>query len=230
MRLLLKRTLDGLLGPRLRRDLQFGLRVTAQHFFASLSPSQPKRIPQLRSRRDLKLHLGCGPNCLQGWLNADIIRRSDIRLDLRRGLPFSDCSAIYTFSEHLLEHLDVALEVPFFLSECHRPLRPGGTMRVVVPDAKRFVHAYSRNNLKWFGLVEPSRHWGSSGQGLAFNFLYHGQHRSGWDYRTLALSRRPAGVSQIQRTEYRNGPIAELNGVRDLAMRAAHSLCVNAGK
>ena len=64
-----------------------------------------------------------------------------VRHDLRRGLPFADeeCDAVY--HSHVLEHLttDAGRDL---LVECHRVLRAGGIVRVVVPDLERIARDY----------------------------------------------------------------------------------------
>ncbi len=53
--------------------------------------------------------------------------------NFRYGLPFEDNSVDYVYSSHLLEHLhrDDALQL---LGEVHRILKPGGWVRICVPD------------------------------------------------------------------------------------------------
>ncbi|MEM9703666.1 MAG: class I SAM-dependent methyltransferase, partial [Planctomycetota bacterium] len=53
--------------------------------------------------------------------------------DLRDPLPFEDGAYDFVYHSHVLEHFRPA-DVPAFLSECRRVLRPGGVLRVVVPD------------------------------------------------------------------------------------------------
>jgi len=53
--------------------------------------------------------------------------------DLRRGLPFNDNSVDVIYHSHFLEHL-YKEDAEKFLKECYRILKPGGLMRVVVPD------------------------------------------------------------------------------------------------
>src|SRR4029077_17458324 len=87
-----------------------------------------------------RLHLGCGARHVDGWVNIDFIgvSRVDLPWDLRNQLPFADGSAEAVFHEHLLEHLPLNA-VLTLLQECRRLLRPGGIIRVGVPDAGRYV-------------------------------------------------------------------------------------------
>lgn len=61
--------------------------------------------------------------------------------DLRRGIPFPDDRFHVVYSSHFVEHLDRAA-VPVHLRECRRVLKPGGVLRVVVPDLERSARAY----------------------------------------------------------------------------------------
>jgi predicted SAM-dependent methyltransferase len=72
--------------------------------------------------------------------------------DCRRSLPFDDNSVRYIFSEHFFEHLDYTEEIPVVLSECLRVLQPGGIIRIVVPDAGRYLRAYCESG--WEALTK----------------------------------------------------------------------------
>ena len=69
--------------------------------------------------------------------------------DLRTPLPFPDNYADAIYCSHFLEHLDVK-KADKFLSECLRCLKPGGVLRVVVPDFERMAKDY----LKILGKIE----------------------------------------------------------------------------
>jgi predicted SAM-dependent methyltransferase len=119
-----------------------------------------------------KLHLGCGLNVVEGWVNIDgswnarlakyprlrralaaarvvpresakVEWRGDLRIfDVRDPLPFGagSCEAIY--ASHLLEHLFLE-DAQKLLRECFRVLRPGGALRLVVPDLRAIVREYN---------------------------------------------------------------------------------------
>jgi SAM-dependent methyltransferase len=57
------------------------------------------------------------------------------------GLPFPDGSVEVVYSSHMLEHLDRA-EASRFLAEALRVLRPGGIIRIGVPDLRSQVERY----------------------------------------------------------------------------------------
>jgi SAM-dependent methyltransferase len=61
--------------------------------------------------------------------------------DLRRGIPFASETFDVVYHSHVLEHIDRE-GAPGFLRECRRVLRPGGTLRVVVPDLESLTRRY----------------------------------------------------------------------------------------
>lgn len=61
--------------------------------------------------------------------------------DLRDGIPYSDESFDVVYHSNFLEHLSPA-DAEQLLRECHRVLRPGGLLRVVVPDLEVQARAY----------------------------------------------------------------------------------------
>ena len=115
------------------------------------------RTPRIRRRGDagavadrsttaptgVALHLGCGPNHMDGWVNIDLEAEyePDLQHDLSTGLPYADDSVDLVYSEHFFEHLPLAAGYAL-MQECHRVLRPGGVLRIAMPDLESTVHAY----------------------------------------------------------------------------------------
>lgn len=91
----------------------------------------------------MRLHLGCGLLVHPDWVNVDLVAYDPAvhALDLSAPLPYADASAEVVYHAHLLEHLRRD-DAPSFLRECLRVLRPGGLLRVVVPDLEQWCRLY----------------------------------------------------------------------------------------
>ncbi len=89
------------------------------------------------------VNIGCGNVYHRAWINLDYAPVSPdvIQCDLRRGLPFSEGEAAAVYHSHVLDHLTLEDGLAF-LQECRRILRPGGILRVAVPDYERLARAY----------------------------------------------------------------------------------------
>lgn len=89
------------------------------------------------------LNLGCGSRYHPDWINIDIAARGPevIQHDLSRGIPLPDESCDVVYHAAVLEHLRCA-DALAFLIECRRVLKPGGTVRVGVPDTEKICQLY----------------------------------------------------------------------------------------
>jgi len=101
--------------------------------------------------KNLKLvDIGCGPIHHPEWINLDLRASDDVKkYNIKKKLPFEDSSVDAIYHSHLLEHLTKD-EAYNFLSECHRVLKPGAVMRVVVPDLEQICQEYLVNLEKGF--------------------------------------------------------------------------------
>jgi SAM-dependent methyltransferase len=84
-------------------------------------------------RSPVALDLGCGDRKqYPGNLGFDLRPASavDVVTDLSRSLPVGSGSVDAIFAVHVLEHL---LDFLALVDECHRALRPGGTLHVLSP-------------------------------------------------------------------------------------------------
>ena len=115
--------------------------------------------------RRVKLNLGCGLVRPVGWTNTDsslnsLIQKSAVGRRIARGLsrtvydagnatymnlnrpwPFADRSVDVVYASHLFEHL-TRRHASIFLKEAFRTLRPGGVIRLVVPDLQELARRY----------------------------------------------------------------------------------------
>ncbi|HWD20738.1 MAG TPA: methyltransferase domain-containing protein [Verrucomicrobiae bacterium] len=89
------------------------------------------------------LNLGCGARFDARWTNVDFHSADPavISHDLRRPLPFADAVFAAVYSSHVLEHFSRP-DATAFMAECHRVLRPGGVVRVAVPDLEMIARLY----------------------------------------------------------------------------------------
>jgi predicted SAM-dependent methyltransferase len=95
----------------------------------------------------LKLNLGCGANILPGWLNLDLEPMAGAYFwDAIKIMPFEPETVSIIYSEHFIEHLDIA-HVMHLLRECNRILCPGGILRLSTPDLQVLVAAYIGGHL-----------------------------------------------------------------------------------
>jgi predicted SAM-dependent methyltransferase len=97
-----------------------------------------------KSGYDVKLlNIGCGNTYHHAWVNIDV---EPVSPDIRRHdagmlLPFEDNSYDACYCSHVLEHL-YCNDALFLLKEIYRILKPGGIVRVVVPDLEDIVRTY----------------------------------------------------------------------------------------
>jgi predicted SAM-dependent methyltransferase len=145
------------------------------------------------------LHLGCGTKYLPGFVNIDgnFLNRIDLWLDVRNGLPFGANSVDSIYSTHMFEHF-YADELEKLLRDCSRVLKPGGGIRLIVPNLESAIAAYERNQVKWF---DPFPHNFDSVGGRFSNFVFcDGQHRAAFDYSHMEEVLRRAGFNAVERS------------------------------
>lgn len=105
-----------------------------------------------KNQDKIKLHLGCGKNYFEGWINLDNntdrnIKKLDIKHDLRKKLPFKDNTVDFIYNEHLIEHLTVDEGVKL-LKGLYRILKPEGVLRIATPGLEYVISQYVNNNWK----------------------------------------------------------------------------------
>lgn len=91
------------------------------------------------------VNIGCGKTWHPAWVNMDVAPSCPeiLPIDAGKPLPFSNDAVDACYNSHVLEHLD-QVEAKSFLVECRRILKPGGVLRVVVPDLEGIAREYIR--------------------------------------------------------------------------------------
>jgi predicted SAM-dependent methyltransferase len=182
----------------------------------------------------LSMNLACGFHPKPGWINVDLFApEADLRLDLRRPLPFDDGSAKYIYVEHFFEHLDypnvvesmgwdfesssTPSEALQFLRECRRVLALGGILDVVVPDAEGMIVEYVERRTvgEWWGPAwcDTRMHR------LNYLFRQGREHKYAYDEETLAQLLRTAGFGDTRRRPFDPTTDAPNHEIGSLCMR-----------
>ncbi|MBI1770255.1 MAG: methyltransferase domain-containing protein [Bacteroidetes bacterium] len=190
------------------------------------------------------INLGSGALRYKGFINVDFFGGKetgvDYGADLRYPLLIDDNSLDGIFCEHTLEHLTYK-NVDQLLAECYRILKPGGTMRIIVPDVSLFVENYAKNNKEWFDRWEYLMFTSSTdserskrklvSKMSAISFVTQEYlHVACWDYETMHHYLVKNKFREIKKSAYRQSVDPMLNIDLDDAERRYVSLHMDAVK
>ena len=153
----------------------------------------------------VKLNIGCATVMHHhGWRNLDILDLAGwaqpqgylyTQCDVRGGIPAATGGVDLIHASHFLEHLsyDEGLR---FLKECRRVLKPGGTLRLAVPDAQLLQgkKAIDADWLVQFGEINAGVARAATAQQRLWALLHEG-HQASYDWETLQVQLRQAGLT-----------------------------------
>lgn len=130
-----------------------------------------------------RLNLGAGRFPIAGYENIDIH-------DGRHAwpLPYADDSVDEIRASHLLEHFSMR-DAQAVLDDWARVLKPGGTMKIAVPDANKIIDLLESDRSGDF----PIEAWLMGG-----HTDEHDGHKSMWNHDKLHAMMRAAGLRVIQ--------------------------------
>ena len=86
------------------------------------------------------LNIGTGGHDLVGWVNLDETKPGDVLARVPPA-PFRDECFDEILMSHVVEHMTLD-DGRALMKECHRILKPGGVVTVIVPDGKIVSLAY----------------------------------------------------------------------------------------
>jgi predicted SAM-dependent methyltransferase len=119
--------------------------------------------------------------------------------NLRYGAPFTDASVDFLYSSHLLEHL-FKEDAVRLLAEMRRVLKPGGRLRICVPDLTKAVEFYNAGNkLRALGYFFAS----SQVEDL-------GRHRYMYDFELLQMLLAETGFRLVERCAVGAGQVPDV--------------------
>jgi len=186
--------------------------------------------PKLANDNNL-LHLGCGDNKFEGWVNADFYsgmqfwkkykKQPDWMLDLRYPLSCDDNVWGGVFSEHTLEHL-YPNQVLFLLKELCRTMKKGAWFRISVPDLKKYIDYYCDKQVN-----ETFARWPTGCEAIR-SLTQNFSHLSVWDNKLLSRFLKEAGFENIREVRFMEGTDSKL--LKDNADRRWESLYMEARK
>ena len=92
-------------------------------------------------------------------------------------LPFADGQVRLFYTSHCLEHLP-EIYCRHLFKEVHRSLKPGGAIRITVPDYDKAADAFEAGNEAFFcrdiyGIDNWSKYRNMTGDKLAYAFVYY---------------------------------------------------------
>jgi predicted SAM-dependent methyltransferase len=144
----------------------------------------------------LKLHLGCGPKYIKGWHHVDALKFDHVdTVGPVDKLPFGDGEAEIIYASHVLEHFGrhKCIEV---LTEWYRVLRPGGILRLAVPNFEVACALYLNSNA--INKLELIKGLVCGGQKDEYDF-----HGNIFDFDSLKNLLVEAGFKKVQLWDWR---------------------------
>jgi ubiquinone/menaquinone biosynthesis C-methylase UbiE len=173
-----------------------------------------------------RLHFGCGWTIAPGWINSDILQAPgiDVSCDIRKGLPLADDTFDYVAAHHAMQDLKIYEQVDA-LKELRRVLKPGGVLRLGLPDFDKFVAAYQRGDGSFFFVHD----WDTIDGNFFTHLLWYNITQTPMTSRFMEELLRKAGFSRVEHVRFKQtrsrwAEIAELDG------REAESFYVEAWK
>jgi Uncharacterized protein conserved in bacteria len=200
----------------------------------------------------VRLNLGCGEIRPENWINTDSSLNSFVQrfpilgrvipvilksrkyesnrvkyMNLNRKWHFKDDSVDVVYASHVFEHLTLH-SADLFLKESYRCLKPGGIIRIVVPDlykiCKKYIHEYEHTNsedpttyILWAINMHREGQYGKTNNWLKkiVHVLQDYPHQHKYMYDTKSLTKRfsETGFYEIQSFEYGISNIIQITDV-----------------
>jgi predicted SAM-dependent methyltransferase len=120
-----------------------------------------------------------------------------IHYDVKYGLPFKDVSIKYIYASHMLEHMYKNNAI-YFLKEANRVLKPGGILRLIVPDLSFIIDLYLNGNKE---------------RALSFFFSENSftPHRFMYDFESLKEQLIVANFREIVHCSFKEGRVPDID-------------------
>jgi predicted SAM-dependent methyltransferase len=176
----------------------------------------------------VRLNWGCGEWTVSGWVNSDIKEGEGVELvaDIREGLPVESDTFDYIVSIHSLPEIQFAEIVPT-LAELRRVLKPGGVLRLALPDLDKGIEAYHRRDTDYFHV--PDEDAKSLGAKFVTQMIWYGYSRCLFTHEFIEEQLLRAGFARVDHCTFKQTASAHAEIV-DLDNRERESLFVEGVK
>lgn len=158
---------------------------------------------KIENNLPVRLHLGCGPNIWEGWINVEGEYAANqpgvVLYDITsNSYPIPNNSVDEIFTSHVIEHLMPSSVLPMF-KEWHRILKPGGFAATEWPDFIKCVKFILEDETR---LYSPDRKILKRGIGGIFGMIDDYQdpamlHKWGYSERSMIHLKQQAGFGQV---------------------------------
>lgn len=170
-----------------------------------------------------RMNFGCGPVQPEGWHNVDIQDLGQEYVDdILEGLPFPDAYFDYIVCNHSLCQI-THRRVLQALEELHRVARPGGAIRILVPDIQKAFDKWLEDDADFFPNME-----GSVDERFCGYLTWFSGNVSVFTPRYLTELLERAGWSGVAQVEYKATSRPGHPGIADLDSREPENVIVEA--
>lgn len=140
--------------------------------------------------QEIKLHVGCGSIDYPGFINIDGMPLSNVHYvrNIDNLSPFEDDTVSLIYASHCLEHFSHN-RVPDVLNNWFEKLRPGGILRLAVPDFDQLVSIYLEYDKDVNKILYPMM--GSQSDHLDF-------HKIAFNHKNLKALLLDTGFSEVR--------------------------------
>jgi predicted SAM-dependent methyltransferase len=145
----------------------------------------------------VKINLGCGwRNFGEDWIHVDggNYEHLDLVHDISKRLPFADDLADLIYSSHVIEYF-CRDEIKDILLDWRRVLKPGGTLRLAVPDFEAIAALYIKGSIKIEQILGPI--YGKMKMGESSIF-----HKTVYDFESLRSLLEEVGFTNVKRYDW----------------------------
>jgi predicted SAM-dependent methyltransferase len=110
-------------------------------------------------------------------------------------------------SEHFIEHIDYPEPVTSLLRDCFRVLKPGGKLRISVPDTEWPILDYPKGANSDYSRACLEQNWHPPDcktriEHINYHFRQSGEHLFAYDEETMRLALEGIGFREVQRAPF----------------------------